>query len=90
MIFVYACGAFPGQEGEEAVDEDNYWESYHPQNHMVFSPTSIYSAAYLRVTPGRTSCTLADGNLLSQTWLLNVIIGSFEGLRNSNMVDQQL
>lgn len=62
MILVYACGAFPGQEGEEAVDEDNYRESYHPQNHMVFSPTSIYSAAYLRVTPGRMSCTLADGN----------------------------
>lgn len=62
MILVYACGAFTGQEGEEAVDEDNYWESYHPQNRMVFSPTSIYSAAYLTVTPGRTSCTLADGN----------------------------
>lgn len=75
LILVYPCGAFPGQEEEEAADKDNYNQIIH--RHMVFSLTSIYSAAYLTATPGRTSCTLMGKD--SQTWLLNVIIVRLRG-----------
>lgn len=42
LILVYPCGAFPGQEEEEAADKDNYWESNHPQTHGFLSYLHLF------------------------------------------------